>query len=76
MFKITKNMKKSAFANKRKPTWETMTYNLWYCPTESAIAALSSVNGLKAIPHNMGGSLTDDFQPSAVCKYLGLPPMK
>ena len=29
---------------------------------------------LKEIPHNMGGSLTDDFQPSAVCKFLDLPP--
>ena len=28
----------------------------------------------KEIPHNMGGSLTDDFQPSAACKFLDLPP--
>ena len=30
---------------------------------------------IKEIPHNMGGSLTDDFQPSAVCKFLDLPPV-
>ena len=30
---------------------------------------------LREIPHNMGGSLTDDFQPSAVCKFLDLPPV-
>ena len=28
----------------------------------------------KQIPHNVGGSLTDDFQPSAACKFLDLPP--
>ncbi len=28
---------------------------------------------IKEIPHNMGGSLTDDFQPSAACKFLDLP---
>ena len=26
------------------------------------------------IPHNMGGSLAGDFQPSAACKFLDLPP--
>jgi hypothetical protein len=30
---------------------------------------------VKEIPHNMGGSLTDDFQPSAACKFLDLPPV-
>jgi hypothetical protein len=30
---------------------------------------------LKEIPHNMGSSLTDDFQPSAACKFLDLPPV-
>ena len=29
---------------------------------------------IKEIPHNVGGSLTDDFQPSAACKFLDLPP--
>ena len=29
----------------------------------------------KEILHNMGGSLTDDFQPSAACKFLDLPPV-
>ena len=29
---------------------------------------------IKQIPHNVGGSLTDDFQPSAACKFLDLPP--
>jgi hypothetical protein len=29
---------------------------------------------LKEIPHNLGGSLTDDLQPSAACKFLDLPP--
>ena len=26
------------------------------------------------IPHNMGGSLAGDFQPSAACKTLDYPP--
>ena len=30
---------------------------------------------IKEIPHNMGSSLTDDFQPSAACKFLDLPPV-
>ena len=30
---------------------------------------------VKEIPHNMGSSLTDDFQPSAACKFLDLPPV-
>ena len=30
-------------------------------------------HNVKEIPHNMGGSLTDDFQPSAACKFLDLP---
>ena len=29
---------------------------------------------IKQIPHNVGRSLTDDFQPSAACKFLDLPP--
>ena len=28
----------------------------------------------KEIPHNMGGSLAGDFQPSAPCKTLDYPP--
>ena len=28
---------------------------------------------VKEIPHNMGSSLTDDFQPSAACKFLDFP---
>ena len=29
---------------------------------------------LKEIPHNMDGSLAGEFQPSAACKFLDLPP--
>ena len=29
---------------------------------------------VKEILHNMGGSLTDDFQPSVACKTLDYPP--
>jgi len=29
---------------------------------------------LKKMPHNMGGSLAGEFQPSATCKFLDLPP--
>ena len=28
-----------------------------------------SAGFVKEIPHNMGSSLTDDFQPSAACKF-------
>ena len=28
---------------------------------------------VKEIPHNTGSSLTDDFQPSAACKFLDFP---
>ena len=30
---------------------------------------------IKEIPHNMGGSLAGEFQPSAACKFLDLPPV-
>ena len=30
---------------------------------------------LKEIPHNMDGSLAGDYQPSAACKFLDLPPV-
>ena len=36
--------------------------------------ALAMAERLKEIPHNMGGSLTGDFQPSAACKTLDYPP--
>ena len=29
---------------------------------------------LKELPHNIGGGLAGEFQPSAACKFLDLPP--
>ena len=43
--------------------------------TDKAKAWNEIIEFLKEIPHNMGGSLTDDFQPSAACKFLDLPPV-
>ena len=43
--------------------------------TERLNSIRSIMDSLKEIPHNMGGSLAGEFQPSAACKFLDLPPV-
>jgi len=44
------------------------------CNGHGDISPIPISDQIKEIPHNMDGSLTGDFQPSAACKFLDLPP--